>query len=76
MSIKRLLEIDNNAVAITIDTDEATCIQRAIDTNQNDLIPAIKRVGRNLKKIEETGGLQVFMNQILEEINEYANAII
>lgn len=51
ISITRLLEIDENAKAVIFDTDLQTCIDRAIATNQNDLIPAILRIHKNLLKI-------------------------
>jgi predicted kinase len=79
ISIQRMLEIDNNAIAIVIDTPEDVCIERAISTNQLDLIPAIKRISKNLKIIKDDGGIHVFMNKILEEIkerkNEYSSTI-
>lgn len=68
ISIRRLLEIDNNAVAIYIDTTEDVCIKRAIESNQLDLIPVIKRVSKNLEIIEKAGGLNEFMVRILDDI--------
>ncbi len=70
ISIRRLLEIDNKAKAVYINTSEEICIQRALDTNQPDLVPVIKRVGKNIEKIEQAGGLASFMNIILEDILE------
>lgn len=51
ISIQRILEIDINAVAIPIQTEYNTCIQRAIDTNQSDLVPSINRVYNNLVRL-------------------------
>lgn len=73
ISIQRLLEIDPLAKAIQIDATLDDCIRRAAKTGQQDLIPAIKRTYRNLQSIERSGGLQVFMNTILDEIKERNN---
>jgi predicted kinase len=70
ISIRRLLEIDEYAIAIRFDTSEEICIQRAIDSGQSDLVSAIKRTSNNLKLIDERGGLNIFMNQILEEVRK------
>jgi predicted kinase len=70
ISIQRILEIDRNAVGILFDTPKETCILRAINTNQTDVIPAIHRTADNLKKIQEAGGLAAYMCEILEEIDE------
>lgn len=51
ISIQRILEIDINAKAIPIQTEYTTCIQRAIDTNQSDLLPSINRVYNNLVRL-------------------------
>lgn len=51
ISIQRILEIDINAKAIPIQTEYSTCIQRAIDTNQSDLVPSINRVYNNLVRL-------------------------
>lgn len=56
ISIQRLLEIDNNAVAIIFDTPAEECIKRAINTNQEDLIPVIKRIEKNLLKLGWVSG--------------------
>jgi len=48
-SIRRLLEINLNATFILIDTDIEECIQRAINTNQEDLVGVIRRHHSNLQ---------------------------
>lgn len=52
ISIQRILEIDHQAQHVIVDTDLETCIQRAVETNQEDLIPTINRIHNNLKKIK------------------------
>lgn len=47
--IRQILNIDENAVAILFYTDTETCIERAIDCNQQDLIEPIKRMNNNLQ---------------------------
>jgi predicted kinase len=73
ISIRRLLEIDENAVAITLDTPKEVCIERALKNNQPYLIPVIERHFNNLEKIKQEGGLNKFMNRILNEIKERNN---
>lgn len=69
-SVKRILEIDPDAVAILFDTDEETCIERAKTTNQEDLIPVIQGQFRNLESIrQEFGTFGNFMQDILKDIN-------
>lgn len=70
ISIQRILEIDPKAVAIMLDTPENVCIERAIATEQYDVVPAIRRISKNLQIIENEGGIQNFMIKVLEEINE------
>ncbi len=47
--IRQILSIDPNAIAIYFTTPVQTCIVRAIDCNQQDLIDPIKRMYENLK---------------------------
>ena len=47
-SIIAVLNIDINADYYRIDTSVETCCQRAIATNQSDLIPVIQRMGQQL----------------------------
>jgi predicted kinase len=55
MSITRILEIDENAKPILIDTSEDECIKRAIEWNQKDLIPVIKQISRNISRLKDEG---------------------
>ncbi len=71
VSIRRLLEIDPNAKPIQVTTSEEVCIERAIKCGQEDLIPAIKRISRNLKIIEDFGGIDLYIKDILREIEEH-----
>lgn len=59
--IKRLLYIDNNADYLIVDTSPEVCKQRAIETNQADLIPVIDRMHSQLC---------VWKNNAKEEINK------
>lgn len=70
ISIQRMLEIDIDATPIFIDTNPNICIQRAIDTNQEDLIPAIKRTSENIRKIKEAGGIEIFIKNILAKMEK------
>ncbi len=54
ISIKRLIEIDTNADFVFIDTDVDECIQRAINTNQTDLVGVIQRHHANLRRLTGT----------------------
>lgn len=72
-SIKQLLEIDRYAIGL-LDTNVPTaeeCIQRAKDTGQEDLIPVIHRMNKNLEEMWEVGP-NFFVQEILEEV-ENAN---
>lgn len=46
--IKEILDIDHNANFYIFYTDKQTCKNRAIDCNQQDLIPSIDRMYENL----------------------------
>jgi hypothetical protein len=50
-TIKKILAIRNDAIPIVLNTPISTCIRRAYDTNQEDLIPVIQKMFANLKKI-------------------------
>lgn len=47
-SVKRILEVEPNAIAIPVKTDPAVCKERAIKTGQKDLIPVIDRMSVNM----------------------------
>lgn len=51
ISIKRLLEIDENAEAVIFDTTPEECKRRAEATGQSDLGPVIDRIHRNMTKL-------------------------
>lgn len=70
ISIQRLLEIDERAVGIVFDTTKETCIERAISTGQEDLIPAIERIEGNLLKLGWIPGShsQPYVHKTLEKI--------
>ena len=67
ISIQRILEIDPNAEFLIVDTPEEVCIQRAKDTNQEDLIPVIKSIGKNVERIKSVG-IENIRKEILEKI--------
>lgn len=54
-SIARLLQIDPGAMPIIINTPKEVCIHRAIDTGQEDLIPAIERMAKNFEELLREG---------------------
>lgn len=76
ISIQRLLEIDEKAVAIVFDASKETCIQRAIDSGQEDLIPAIERIETNLLKLgwipnkHDQGAVHKSLVKILDKVKE------
>lgn len=47
-SVKRILEVDPDAVAVPIKTDASICKERAVKTGQKDLIPVIDRMSVNM----------------------------
>lgn len=47
-SVKRLLEVDPDAIPIPIKTDPAVCKERAMKTGQKDLLPVIDRMSVNM----------------------------
>lgn len=47
-SVKRILEVDPDAVAVPIKTDANICKERAVKTGQKDLIPVIDRMSVNM----------------------------
>lgn len=68
-SVMRILEIDPTATAVIFDTPKEVCQQRAIDTNQTDLVRVIDRHCTNLKVIDEDyGSYGNFMESVLDEI--------
>ena len=69
ISIQRILEIDRHATPIRIDTPMETCIERAIATDQKDLISSIQRVNRQLQKIDKAG-MNSYVANIISAIDE------
>jgi len=65
MSITRILEIDSEAKPILIDTSEEVCIERAIATNQKDLIPVIKQIRRNIDRLKAEG-----IDNVIKRLNK------
>lgn len=69
ISIQRLLEIDRKATPIRIDTPMSTCIERAIATDQKDLIGPIQRVNRQIQQIDKVG-IHSYLANIISTIDE------
>lgn len=67
ISIMRLLEIDINAQHVIIDTPLEECVRRAKLTNQEDLIPTIQRIDKNMKAM---GHIASFISNIKEKVKE------
>lgn len=65
-SVQRLLEIDPNAQYHLINTSAEVCKQRAIATNQEDLIPVIDRHAGQLKVWEHD--IDGYIQHIKEQI--------
>lgn len=53
-SIKKILEIDENAMAVLFTTPKEVCIDRAKATNQQDLLPVIDRMKSQMDKLLES----------------------
>lgn len=53
-SINKILSIDNEANGIFIPTHPDICKQRAIETEQLDLIPIIDKMVQNLKELPQS----------------------
>lgn len=66
-SIKRILEIDPNAVPIVIDTPLDECIRRTSLTGQTNMIPVIQRHYRQLQELL-TYGLERKLDEIRNEL--------
>jgi predicted kinase len=64
-SIRRILEIDLDAVPHLIETPKEECLRRAIATNQRDLIPIIERTYEQFLVLKERG-----IDKVLREIRE------
>lgn len=75
ISIERILEIDSTAKPILINTPKEICIERALLTNQADLIPTIERQNKNLQEIFSLAehplyALQLHVELIKKEIKD------
>lgn len=69
-SIKDILRMDINAKPVLFDTSEAECRERAIKTEQPDLIPVITRHCNNIERIKAEG-LDKVMERLRREVVEY-----
>ncbi len=76
-SIRKILEIDINAQYYFIPTTIEVCMQRAIDTEQLDLIPAIRRMNYNLQSLlVDNGGLNKNIEIIRSELQTKRHLIV
>lgn len=66
-SIRRILEIRKNALPVLVDTPLAICQERAIATDQADLLPVIERVCRQIDDLKQEGIGNVIKN-ILQDM--------
>lgn len=67
-SLRRLLEIRRDLIPVLVDTPEDVCIERAIATGQEDLVPVIERSCRRLETIKNVG-LHNYIQSILEDMD-------
>lgn len=67
VSLTRLYEIDINARHVIIPTTAKVCRERAIATNQADLIPSINRIDNNLLHLD---GLDSFLEYVREKVRD------
>jgi hypothetical protein len=68
-SIIKWLEEDIDAIPVFISTPPHVCKQRAIDTNQDDLIPIIERMHKNLYK---TFGTTLEIQNVVDKLRDEA----
>jgi len=68
-SIKRILRFDINANYRLIDTPLSVCLQRAVDTGQDDLEEPIKKMWYNLQQLLSYG-IDRTINKLKKEIME------
>lgn len=66
-SIKALLELDINATAIIFDTREETCVMRAHQTGQSDLVPVIRRHCQQIQKLCKSG---TFLSRLKAQVKQ------
>lgn len=69
-SIKKIFEIDPNAEPVLFDTPVWLCQERAIATNQPDLLPVIDRMEAQLEKLQD-GGFEKNLEEIRKQVVEY-----
>lgn len=74
-SIKQLLYIDPNATYHLIHTDPALCRQRAMDTDQEDLLPVIDKMDTQLGELIKEG-IDNVINELKKEILQYKDKIV
>lgn len=75
-SIRRILSIDINAQHIVIDTPPSVCVERAIATNQQDLIPVIERVSKQFDKLKKIG-FDVAINRVRDAVRmKYKGSVL
>lgn len=70
-SIRRLLEIRRDAIPVLIDTPEEECIRRAVKTDQEDLIPAIRKTRGRVDGIKLIG-VDLFVETVRRDMDQGA----
>lgn len=68
-SIRRLLEIDREAIPVLVDTPEHICLFRAITSGQNDLVE--RKIPQSCKQVKDLidYGIEKTMAEILSDID-------
>jgi predicted kinase len=75
ISIRRLLEIDPNAIPVVFNTAKEICQERAVLTDQEDLIPVIERHHRQMTYLLNEGLDNVHARLIKEIGNRWGKIV-
>jgi hypothetical protein len=67
-NIKKAFQIDPMAIWYHVNTDASVCKERAVATGQEDLVPVIDRMMKNLLELTHRGVLLTCVEQIREEV--------
>ncbi len=72
-SITRILEVDPNANYVFVDTPLDVCIERAIATNQGDLVGVMARMQNNINRLEAAGGFRNNFTVLRDEVKNHSS---
>lgn len=72
-SISRILEVDHNATYVYIDTPCQTCIDRAEECGQADLIPVIKRMDAQIAMLNYDGHTKDNFQKLRDKVKAHSS---